>query len=69
MIRYDDYGKVLGYVMEPEEELETLRFIEEHKPGIVVTRPLWDQDLSDTEIAKKNGLEGGYGFNSKYFQP
>jgi hypothetical protein len=68
MIKYDSQGRVLAYIMEPEEELEALRFIEEHKPQAIITRLLWNQDLSDSEIAQQNGLQGGYGFNSIYFQ-
>jgi hypothetical protein len=68
MIKYDEQGRILIYIMEPEEELESLRFIEECKPQLIITRPLWDQDLSDSEIAQQNGLRGGYGFGSVYFQ-
>lgn len=67
MTKYDSEGRIMAFVMEPEEELETLRFIEEHKPQLIITRPLWDTDLSDTEIAQRNGLTGGYNFGGIFF--
>lgn len=67
MTRSDNQGRILAYIMEPEEELESLRFIEEHKPQLIIARPLWDQDLSDSEIAQQNDLRGGYGFGGGVF--
>lgn len=64
MIKTNESGEPVVYIMEPEEELYTLRFIEMHKPhvGLMITQTiLWDPNLTMTEKVEVLGLRGGYG--------
>lgn len=63
MIKINESGEIIVYIMEPEEELNTLRFIALHKPAMIVVTPneLWNSDFSMDEIASELGLRDGYG--------
>jgi hypothetical protein len=66
MTRTNKNGEIVEYVMEPEEELHTLRFLVLHRPlasnnVLLAKNVLWDPRLTLTEQAKELGLRGGYG--------
>lgn len=64
MKQENNQGQAILFVMEPEEELASLRFIESYKPPkLVITRALWYPDLTESETAKELGLTGGYGLS------
>lgn len=58
--RNGESGEITLYIMEPEEEVWILRFIEHHQPDTKLPRTdLWRRP-SLTEVAKDLGLQGGY---------
>lgn len=60
-------GKISLFVMEPEDEVQSIRFINQHKPGLSKKeRRFW---LSKTKVslsvqAAMLGLTGGYNFGT-----
>ena len=56
-------GEVLLYIMEPEEELKSLKFIAQHRPGAISDKGFtnWECAMPESpEYAKQLGLKGGY---------
>jgi hypothetical protein len=63
MIKANDEYQIVLFVMEPEEELQTLRFLALHKGVIGVKEyDFWTNNstMSLTEQATRLGLTGGY---------
>ncbi len=59
MIRTNSLDEIVEFVMEPEEEMAAIRFIERHKPS---AQPYYRKDYTITlkEQAARLGLQGGY---------
>lgn len=61
MTKLDDEGRIISFVMEPEEELVTLKFVHDHKPSrTLIVQPLQYPGETNSDCANRLGLTGGY---------